>query len=105
AEEAGPDGDDGSRRLTPEGRRKMRAAAAGLRSLGVRFEALLTSPLARASETAAIVSEALGGDPVPRELPALAQGVPPVETVRTLMHFARHRHVAIVGHDPGLSGI
>jgi phosphohistidine phosphatase len=105
AEEVGPEGDDRSRRLTPAGRRKMRAAAAGLRRLGLRLDLLLTSPFARAAETAAIVAEALGGEPTPRELPALEQGVGPLETARTLAPFARYEHVAIVGHEPGLSGV
>jgi phosphohistidine phosphatase len=104
AEEIGPEGDDRSRRLTPGGRRKMRAAAVGMRALGLRVDVLLTSPLVRAAETAAAVSEALGG-PVPRELPTLEPGVPPVETVRVLRELARAEHVAIVGHEPGLSGV
>jgi len=57
AEEVGPEGTDGSRRLTPGGRRKLRAAAAGMRALGVTFDAILTSPLVRAAETAVIVAE------------------------------------------------
>ena len=105
AEEVGPEGTDGSRRLTPGGRRKLRAAAAGVRGLGVAFDAILTSPLVRAGETAAIVAEALRNQPVPRELAALEPGVAPVETVRALRAFARHEHVAIVGHEPGLSGV
>lgn len=105
AEEIGPDGDDGSRRLTPGGRRKLRAAAGGMRALGLRSDVILTSPLARAAETAAIVAEVLGGEPAPRDLPALAQGVPPGETVRALRPFARHGRVVIVGHEPGLSGV
>ena len=40
AEEVGPEGTDGSRRLTPGGRRKLRAAAAGMRALGVTFDAI-----------------------------------------------------------------
>ncbi len=104
AEEVSPDGDDRSRRLTPAGRRKMRAAAAGMRALGLRFDLILTSPLTRAMETAALVSEALG-EPVPRELAALEQGVPPIETVRALGSFARYEDVVIVGHEPGLSGV
>jgi phosphohistidine phosphatase len=83
----------------------MRIAAAGLRTLGLRFDALLTSPMVRAAETAAIVAEVLDGGPPPRELPALAQGVAPVETARALHAFARQEHVAIVGHEPGLSGL
>jgi len=103
AEEVGPEGTDGSRRLTPAGRRKLQAGACGMRALGVAFDAILTSPLVRAVETAAIVAEALGNRPARRELAALEPGVPPVETVRALRAFARHEHVAIVGHEPGLS--
>jgi len=105
AEQTASDGDDRSRRLTPAGRRKLRAAAEGMRALGLRFDLILTSPLPRAAETAAIVKEALGGEPVPRELGALEQGFSPVETVRALRPFARYEHVAIVGHEPGLSGV
>ena len=105
AEERAPAEDDGARRLTPRGRQRMRAAAAGLRALGARFDVLLTSPLARAAETAAIVTEVYGGQPVSRELPALAQGAPPAETVRALQPFLRQKHVAIVGHEPGLSEV
>ena len=105
AEEVSSDGDDASRRLTPTGRRKLRIAAAGMRSIGLRFDLILTSPFARAAETAAIVAEALGGDPAPQEIAALEQGVAPVETVRALQPFSRYERVLIVGHEPGLSGI
>ena len=94
--------DDGARRLTPRGRARLRAAAMGLRSLGIDLDVLLTSPLVRAAETAAIVGEVVGGRAVPRELPALAPGVGAAETVRALQPFLRRRHVAIVGHEPGL---
>src|SRR5205823_4429710 len=105
AEEVGPEGTDGSRRLTPGGRRKLSAAAAGMRALGLTFDAILTSPLVRAAERAAIVAEAQGSQAAPRELSALEPGVPPVETVGALRAFARHEHVAIVGHEPSLSGV
>jgi phosphohistidine phosphatase len=105
AEDTSPEGDDGSRRLTPGGRRKIYAEARGMWALGLRFDLILTSPLARAAETAAILSDVYGGDPAPRDFPPLAQGVPPVETVRALRPYARHEHVVIVGHEPGLSGV
>jgi len=103
AEETGPGGDDRLRALTPAGRAKMRAGAAGLRRLGVTLDVLLTSPLVRAVETAAIVAEAYGGSPAPVELAALAAGVAPAETVRALRPYARSRDIALVGHEPGLS--
>jgi len=103
AEDAVPGGDDRARRLTPRGRAKMRAVAAGLRALGLRFDAILTSPLPRAAETAAIVSAAYGGTPAPQTLAALATGVAPAETLHALRPFARCAHLVIVGHEPGLS--
>ena len=105
AEDEGPKGDDRSRRLTPRGRARMRAAADGMRALGLRFDVILTSPLVRAVETAAIVAEAYDGKPEPQQLPALAGGASPAGVVRALRPFARHEHVAIVGHEPGLSGL
>jgi phosphohistidine phosphatase len=105
AEEVAPDGSDRARRLTPSGRRKMRAAAAGLRALGMELDALLTSPFPRAAETAALVSEALGGGAAPHELAALEPGVAPADTLRALTAFTRSERVAIVGHEPGLSAL
>ena len=103
AEEPSPGGDDASRRLTAEGRTKMRAVAKGLRALDARFDVLLTSPLPRAAETAAIVAEAFGGRLAPRELAALAPGVGPAETLRRLRSVGQRGGVALVGHEPGLS--
>ncbi|MBM3462072.1 MAG: phosphohistidine phosphatase SixA, partial [Armatimonadetes bacterium] len=47
--------DDDSRPLTPKGRRRTRRIARGMRDLGLRFDAILTSPLPRARQTAEIV--------------------------------------------------
>jgi len=96
-------GGDAARRLTAEGRTKMRAAVRGMQALAVRIEALLTSPYARAAETAGIVAAGYGAPLTPQTFPALEAGVPPVETLRALRPFARRDHVMIVGHEPGLS--
>src|SRR6185369_16428895 len=98
AEDEAPKGDDRARPLTSRGRAKMRAGAEGMHALRLRFDVILTSPLVRAVETSAIVAEVFGGKPVPQELPALAAGIPPAETVHALRPFARHDHVVIVGH-------
>lgn len=50
---------DADRPLTPEGRAKMKQAAAGLRDLGLKFNVILTSPLLRARQTAEAVAEVL----------------------------------------------
>jgi phosphohistidine phosphatase len=105
AEETAPEGGDRARRLTPAGRKKMRAAADGMRAIGLRFDLILTSPFARAAETAAIVAAAYDGQTPVQELPALEQGLPPVEMLRALRPFARRQQLLLVGHEPGLSGL
>ena len=52
--------DDASRRLTPKGERQSRAAGAALAALGADIETCLTSPKARAEQTARIACESLG---------------------------------------------
>ena len=105
AEVARPGTRDRDRRLTVRGRARLHRAALGMRALGLKPGVLLTSPYARAAETAAIVAAGLGGDLVPRELAELAQPNAPVEIVAALRPFARHAQVGIVGHEPGLSGV
>jgi len=105
AEDAPPGGDDRARRLTARGKAKMREAAAGLKALGLEVDAILTSPLPRAAETAAIVAAALGGGLEPRPLDALATGVTAPETLRALRPFARHAGLVLVGHEPTLSAL
>jgi phosphohistidine phosphatase len=105
AEDAPASGDDGARKLTERGREKMRRIAAGMRTSGLKFEVILTSPLARATETAEIVAAAYANTPTPQVVPALATGVSPAEVVTALKPFARHDHVMIVGHEPQLSSL
>ncbi|HVA40757.1 MAG TPA: phosphohistidine phosphatase SixA [Candidatus Binataceae bacterium] len=98
-------GDDGARRLTARGREKVRAAAAAMRALGLKFDAILASPLPRAAETAELVAAAYAGGPSPETHAALSTGVTPADTVAALKPYERHDHLMIVGHEPGLSGI
>jgi phosphohistidine phosphatase len=105
AEVTSATGLDKDRRLTPEGRAKMRRAARGLRRLGVDVDVLLTSPLPRARETAEVLAAELPGVPVPEPLPALASGNGPVEVLRQLRSRAEVDGLMIVGHEPTLSGL
>jgi phosphohistidine phosphatase len=105
AEDTPAEGDDGARKLTPKGREKMRDAAEGMRNFGLKFDAILTSPLARATETAEIVAAAYANTPPPQVLPALATGVPPADAIAALRAFAKLKHVMIVGHEPQLSAV
>jgi phosphohistidine phosphatase len=53
--------EDGERPLTKAGRRKMVRGARGLRRMAPAIDVLVTSPLARAAQTADIVADAYGG--------------------------------------------
>jgi phosphohistidine phosphatase len=74
-----------------------------MRALALGFDVVLTSPAARAAQTAAIVAAALPKAPKPRELPGLSPGVPAAEMLKALRPFLRRRRVLVVGHEPGLS--
>jgi len=105
AEDVSATGDDESRRLTAQGRGRMQKAAAGLRRMGIRPATVLTSPLVRAAETAAIIAAAFPGLPAPRDFPALAPAVPPMETIAALRVFGRYRELLLVGHQPNLGHV
>lgn len=105
AEVTAASGRDRDRRLTPEGRAKMRRAARGLARLGVTVDVLLTSPLPRASETAALVAAELPKAPRPQVCDALATGTGPVELLRQLRAHHDAADLMVVGHEPTLSGL
>jgi len=101
------DGDDDDLRpLVARGRRRMRVAAEFLARLEPGIDAVVTSPLVRARETAEIVASRLGlGDRVREDerlgldfdLPALA----------AILAGLRddHRRILLVGHEPGFSTV
>ena len=105
AEDEAKSGGDEARSLTARGRDRTRDAAGGLRALGLRFDAILTSPLRRAAETAELVADEYANDPPPQVLPALLPDIPPREALAALASFMRHDEVLIVGHEPQLSGL
>ena len=96
-------GDDSARPLTARGRQRMKREAAAIRKMDLRLDLILTSPLARAQQTAEIVAETLGlGRRLVTE-PRLAPGFGPRQ-LRPLL--AKHRDVGalmLVGHEPDLS--
>lgn len=101
AEESAASGKDADRALTAEGKSRMRAAAEGLRALGVQFDLLLTSPYRRAVETADIVSRVLGGIET-RVLPELAAGGDLPALLTALRPLRQAQSLALVGHQPDL---
>jgi phosphohistidine phosphatase len=92
--------DDGERPLSPEGAVRARKAAAGLKQLVERPQCVLSSPLVRARQTAAILTE-FAGWPKAVDCAALEPDVPPEEIVSVLA-TRKEKVVAVVGHQPGL---
>ncbi|MCX5661856.1 MAG: histidine phosphatase family protein [Planctomycetota bacterium] len=99
AEDVGPDGDDASRRLTPEGQEKTLAAAQGLAAIIDRPSVILASPKMRAMQTAKILGQVFKREPV--EMALLAEGSPP----RLAQAIGRREEpsIMVVGHEPTLS--
>jgi phosphohistidine phosphatase len=91
---------DGERPLTPKGIKRMRRAARGLRRLGVSFDAILTSPLVRARQTADIVATALGLEAHLEEIPELAPESSVERLISSLTPFEKREHLLLVGHNP-----
>lgn len=96
---------DDDRPLTDEGIKKMRKAAAGLKSLDVFPDAILTSPLPRARETAEIVRSALGPAIGLQITPALAPSGDRTELYLRLRERDGARELMLVGHQPSLGEI
>lgn len=100
AEWSGP---DEQRPLTDEGREEMRAVARGLRRLGLTLDALLSSPLVRARQTADDVAEALGL--VVTEARELAPGCDLDRLAAALRPVRSANAVMVVGHEPDFSAL
>jgi phosphohistidine phosphatase len=93
--------DDFLRPLTADGRARTRAAAKGLARVADRPQALATSPLARAIQTADQVARAFGVEAA-EELQAVVPGGAPAEVMPWLTARAKLDLVALVGHEPQL---
>ncbi|HLY52737.1 MAG TPA: histidine phosphatase family protein [Steroidobacteraceae bacterium] len=93
--------DDDERPLSPRGLARARQAAAGMRRLVRRPALVLASPLVRARQTAAILTD-VAGWPRARETLPLAPGNSPQTLLATLERMPEAR-IAVVGHEPALS--
>jgi phosphohistidine phosphatase len=103
AVEAGTGGiSDEARPLTREGSQRFEEAAKGLARVCPPPDALLTSPLLRARQTAEIAAAAWGGLPV-RPEPSLASGDFD-DFLKALAALGDAELVAAFGHEPTLSG-
>ena len=94
---------DFDRPLTDKGATRVRNAAKGMRRLGLKFDAILSSPLVRARQTADIVAGLLHHEPGVEELPSLAPEISVDKLIADLARYERRGCLMLVGHEPSLS--
>jgi len=92
--------DDAARPLSARGVMRARQAAAGAKRLVPRPARVLTSPMQRASQTAAILTK-FAGWPRAAFCPQLLPGVPPAALLAVLARASESR-IALIGHQPDL---
>jgi phosphohistidine phosphatase len=93
--------DDRDRPLTAAGEKRFRQAARGLREFVSGVDLVLSSRLARAWQTAALL-ERVAGWPPPVPCAALEPGHLPHEVLAALQPHAGLGAAALVGHEPGM---
>lgn len=96
-------GPDDARPISAKGRRQAERLGAFLVSHGVRPDVILSSPKARAEQTARIIADALS---MPVVLDArLASGFGTAELLELLAAHGDPRRPMLVGHDPDFSDL
>jgi phosphohistidine phosphatase len=95
--------DDDLRPLTAEGQVEHRAAMRIAKKMGVKFDFLVSSPLTRARETAAIVAAAYRWTEEPQVAAELGHAFSIPAVLKLLAKFPPDSRVALVGHEPDCS--
>lgn len=97
-------GVDGERPLSKKGRRQAKGVARLLKELGLRVDAVISSPLVRAAQTAKPVAKATGVDVVTDERLGYGFGEEDLAALVAELGPAVER-VVLVGHDPGFTDV
>jgi phosphohistidine phosphatase len=95
-------GQDERRRLDERGQQQARQMGAALAALGVRLDAILTSPLRRATQTAALVAGELGYQSAWQREDALRPEADFAAFRAMLDRYAGCEAILAVGHKPSL---
>ncbi len=98
-------GGDAQRPLSAEGAARMEREADAMAALKLAPEAILTSPLARAHQTAEIVARKLGLQDALVADDRLAPGFGPHELTRILRDHRGRTSLMLVGHEPDFSRV
>ena len=102
AEEATAGMPDAERRLTEVGIQRMLRTARGLHRIGVVPDRVVSSPLRRAAETAALLARVLAPGLEVEIEASLAPECEPAAVVRWLASARAASAMALVGHQPGM---
>lgn len=102
AADATADLSDADRPLTADGARKMQYSARGLKRAGFRPDLVLTSPLRRTQETAAILAAVIDPALTVEIYQALAPGHGAIDIIAGLRAYRGKRRLVLVGHQPDL---
>ena len=94
---------DFERSLTVAGQKEVAHIAKSLKDMGIKFDFILTSPLKRAHQTAAIVSKIFKNEKKMKDWDELKPEGNRPELYRKLTQFKLQSSVLIVGHEPYLS--
>ena len=100
AEDHAASGRDADRRLTDEGRDKLRRVLERAHLAGVRPSLILTSPYRRALETAEIAARQLGYEGKLIRTPALVPDASPQEVWDAVRDHRDESAVLLAGHEP-----
>jgi phosphohistidine phosphatase len=109
AEERSEDSKDEERKLTKEGRQKTEKVALRLAELDLKFDLILTSPLARARQTAEILVKAGLSDKLEESTHLAPDGnisawiADWLEPKTQTSKISLETKLALVGHEPDLS--
>jgi phosphohistidine phosphatase len=96
-------GDDRERPLTSKGIKHMEQSAAAFRKLGVKVDAILSSPLKRAMQTASIVAKALEMEVIQDERLVYGFGLERLEQI--ISENPKASALMLVGHEPDFSSV
>lgn len=100
---AGWKGDDAARPLTEEGEKRMEREAATIAALDPAPDAILTSPLTRARQTAAIVASAMKSDGKLLTDGRLGLAFDRDRLAEILLDHPGAQALMLVGHEPSFS--
>ena len=97
------DGSDFDRPLSDEGRERMTREARTMARLDLGLDVVVTSPLVRAKQTAAIVAKTLGLEDRLVEDARVGLGFGPGHVAGILREHTKANVIMLVGHEPTMS--